>query len=170
MPRWRIDPARASISSALKCLRGLRGLGRRNATGILRCAGLRSGAGSSSSPMRAAAASEPGTGRLLRHDACPLLSTSVRQHGPHHRPFPTEAQAHPNTKRPVRPARATRHEPALLIIEGAWAGLCRRRDLGGRGVRRRNRLGPITQRKGLLAFIETRRRNSFDGAAHTLGR
>ena len=94
------------------------------------------------------AASEPGTDRLLRHDAFPLLSTSVRQHGPHHHvPFPTVAQAHSNPKRPVRPARATRHKPALLIIEGAWAGLCRRRDLGSRGVRRRNRLGPIKDGK-----------------------
>src|SRR3954468_14458553 len=30
------------------------------------------------------AASEPETDRLLRHDASPLLSTSVRQHGPHY--------------------------------------------------------------------------------------
>jgi hypothetical protein len=81
----------------------------------------------------------------------------------------TMTQAHRYPECPVSSAHTSRHEPALHIVERAWAGPCR----GCRHSPCDNR-GPHVFRlaekwKGFLSLHERRRRNPLQGACHAPG-
>src|SRR4051794_13888407 len=87
------------------------------------------------------AASEPETDRLLRHDASPLLSTSVRQHGPHHHvPSRPRRRLTPTPKVPYAP-----HAQPPRTRNAEQTGPTHRRTSLGRTVRRTPPQAPSKQ-------------------------
>ena len=174
MPRWRIDPARASISSALKCLRGLRGLGAGAQPGSCAAPALARAQAVVVADEGRHAASEPGTHRLLRHGAAPCCRRACANTGRTTTSLPDRGvgslqrqRSHtPRTRN--CPARKTRNKPGLLIEERAWAGPCGGRRLSRRRNRRPHVLWLAEKWKGLLSLHETRGRNPLHGGIRRL--
>jgi hypothetical protein len=79
-------------------------------------------------------------------------------------------QTDPDPKRPIGPARASRHEATRLIVKGArgrrWRNLC----LSGQRVVRGCLFGLGKERKPLLVVIGAEKRSAFQGPFHDRGR